>query len=40
MKSWLKKLLINDIDDLKTIRRKNELFGPNFEKWGEKSKIF
>ena len=38
--SLSKKLLRNDIDDLKTTRRKNELLGPDFQKWGQKLKIF
>ena len=37
---YKKMLLQNDIDDLKTIRRKNELFGPDFQKWGQQLKIF
>ena len=40
LKTTLKKLFRNDIDGLKTIRRKNELFSPNFQKLGQKLKIF
>ena len=31
-----KKLLRNDIDDLKTISEKILIFGPKFSKWGQK----
>ena len=31
-----KKLLRNDIDDLKTISEKNLLLGSKFSKWGQK----
>ena len=35
MGTRLKKLSRNDLDDMKTIRRKNELFGPDLQKWGQ-----